>query len=123
MSTSPATTAERQRDYRARLESAGKTNMRLVVSKDVARQLHDLSRQHVAPIDIVLAKALDALVGTEPLEIPHIPVSPALDAPPPSPRKQARLERRVDDAMEAVKAGEHRLRYGPPVVRKRRGAR
>jgi hypothetical protein len=40
-----------------------------------------------------------------------------------SARKQTRLERRFTEAVEAVKAGEHRLRYGPPpVAKKRRGA-
>lgn len=58
--------------------------------------------------------------------VPNPPSSTQEAIDPPaalSARKQARLERRFDDAMEAVKAGEHRLRYGPPVAKKRRGAR
>lgn len=63
--TASRTTAERQRDYVKRLSAAGKTPIKLIVHKEVAHKLRELSRVHVEPPGEVLAKALRALEEAE----------------------------------------------------------
>lgn len=61
MTSTAKTTAERQADYVARLNAAGKTTMKVVVHRDVANRLHELARSSVEPVGAVLAKAVQAL--------------------------------------------------------------
>ena len=52
---------ERQEAYRARLEAAGKTVLRVVIQKDAAARLRRLARGDVSRHGPVLEKALVAL--------------------------------------------------------------
>jgi hypothetical protein len=95
------TNAERQLAYRQRRATAGKTTVQLTVSQNAADRLRTLAAERDEPTGRVLEHVLD-VASSAPL----------------SARKHARLERRVDEAIAVILAGERHI--GNPDARARR---
>lgn len=88
----PTPDAARQRAYRQRVAQSGRTRLSVVVSAAAADRLHALAEQRAESPGRTLEHVLDTAV-------------PA----PLSARKQARMNRRVDEVMAVVLAGERHI--------------
>lgn len=88
----PIPDAARQRAYRQRVAKSGRTRLSVVVSAAAADRLHALAEQRAESPGRALEHVLNV-------------AAPA----PLSPRKRARMDRRVDEVMAVVLAGERHI--------------
>jgi hypothetical protein len=102
MPITPNPTPTRQQRYRAKLAGDGRVAMQITVNKEAADKLRTLAEQRAEPPGRTLEHVLDV-------------AAPA----PMSPRKQARMDRRLTEVLAEVEAGERHLGSGDMRQRRR----